>query len=314
MDTAKLLRLKFSDLALEIEGSRLVPAIKQLERELKRKGLKFKPYYWISREWFCADGHPGIAIPFYLFDPNLMKLHKQQGQKIEGKNHDDLMRYLRHECGHAIDNAYQLRGLKKRQEIFGPSKTRYPKSYRPQLYSKKYVTNIGDGYAQAHPEEDWAETFAIWLNPKSHWRKKYQNPVVKEKLIYIDELMKSLKHEEPKCRNTIRVEPLEKISQTLKTFYQHRASRNLFKNWKSTKASKKDIPLSTFLKANKSKILKRMNPSGNYKKYQCELLFKHAVLVSKQQKLTTYSNKQMLTKIEHMLSKYLKRDEYRIEM
>src|SRR5256885_16453644 len=80
-------------------------------------------------------------------------------------------RILRHEAGHALDNAYRLRRRKRWRAVFGPASLPYPARYRARPGSRRYVHHLGEWYAQAHPSEDFAETFAVWLTPKSGWRK-----------------------------------------------------------------------------------------------------------------------------------------------
>ncbi|RME14480.1 MAG: hypothetical protein D6797_08750 [Bdellovibrio sp.] len=192
--------------------------ISKLYKELDRKGISWRPHIWVSDEWFCPDGVPGFALPFYLLDERLKRLERLKGFEVEGHSSRSFMRLLRHETGHAIDNAYKLRRCSLRRELFGPSEKPYPKSYEPVLYSRKYVNYLGDGYAQSHPDEDFAETFAVWLDPQSQWRRKYRSWPVYKKLIYMDKLLKSLK--EPALKNTKKVEPLSQKKITLAQYYQ----------------------------------------------------------------------------------------------
>ena len=113
---------------------------------------------------------PGVAIPFYLAHPRLEQLERAQMLEVEGGTPDWCMKILRHEAGHAIDNAYKLRQRRRRQQVFGPSYMQYPKYYTPKPYSKSFVLHLDSWYAQSHPDEDFAETFAVWLNPDSDWR------------------------------------------------------------------------------------------------------------------------------------------------
>ena len=108
---------------------------------------------------------PGVAIPFYLAHPRLEKLERAQMLEVEGGTPEWCMKILRHEAGHAIDNAYKLRQRRRRQQIFGPSYMQYPDYYTPKPYSKSFVLHLDSWYAQSHPDEDFAETFAVWLQP-----------------------------------------------------------------------------------------------------------------------------------------------------
>ena len=132
---------------------------------------------------------PGIAIPFYLAHPRLARLEREQMLEVEGGTPSWCMRILRHEVGHAIDNAYMLRRRRRRQALFGSSSIEYPEFYTPKPYSRSFVLHIDNWYAQSHPDEDFAETFAVWLNPRSDWRRRYQDWPALKKLEYMDELM-----------------------------------------------------------------------------------------------------------------------------
>ena len=96
---------------------------------------------------------------------------------------------MRHECGHAIQHGYQLQRRREWQRLFGKSSTKYPEAYRPNPASKRYVQHLRRWYAQSHPDEDFAETFAVWLRPRSDWRRRYEGWPALQKLEYVDELM-----------------------------------------------------------------------------------------------------------------------------
>jgi len=163
----QLLSLRFCDLKLTIQGTELQDAIERLYRELSMRGIRFRPHCWLAQEWFSPDGIPGIAIPFYLAHKRLISLERRFMREVEGGNRNWLMRILRHEAGHAIDTAYRLRRLKSWRAAFGPASLPYPDTYRPRPGSRRFVQHLGAWYAQAHPTEDFAETFAVWLTPRS---------------------------------------------------------------------------------------------------------------------------------------------------
>ena len=181
----KLLDLRMCDLRVRIEGSVLEDRIAQLHRELAARKLRFRPFFWLSDEWFTPDRVPGIAIPFYLAHPRLMRLERRQMLEVEGGTRDWCMRILRHETGHALDNAYQLRRRGRRWQLFGRPSKRYPEHYLPKPDSQGYVLHLDSWYAQSHPDEDFAETFAVWLQPRSQWRKRYENWPALSKLEYM---------------------------------------------------------------------------------------------------------------------------------
>jgi len=215
-----LLDLRMCDLGLTIEGTPLEDRISRLYGELEAKGLSFKPNFWLSDEWFTPDVLPGVAIPFYLAYPRLIRLEQKQMFEAEGATEEWCMRILRHETGHAIDNAYRLRRRKRWREVFGPASQPYPTYYRPKPYSKKFVLHLEMWYAQSHPTEDFAETFAVWLKPRSTWRRDYEGWPALRKLEFVDELMGELAHERPKVVSRERIDPIRTIRTTLREHYE----------------------------------------------------------------------------------------------
>jgi hypothetical protein len=180
MSDDEILDLQFRELDLHIEGTELAARIDELYRELEARTLVFRPHFWLSDEWFTPDGIAGVAIPFYLAHPRLAKLELAQMLEVEGGDPASCMRILRHEAGHAIDNAFHLRRRRVRRALFGSSSEPYPESYTPKPYSKNFVLHLDSWYAQSHPDEDFAETFAVWLTPDAEWRQRYHDwPAVK---------------------------------------------------------------------------------------------------------------------------------------
>ena len=222
MSDHQLLDMRFCDLPLKIKGTRLEERIAKLYRELEARGLRFRPHVWLSEEWFTPDGHPGFAIPFYLAHPRLILLERSQMLEVEGGNESECMRILRHEAGHAVDNAYDLHARRDWAERFGSYRTLYPKSYRPQPHSEDYVLNLDAWYAQAHPAEDFAETFAVWLKPGFRWRKQYEGWGALRKLEYVDRLMADLVDVAPVKRTRREVDPLSSLKTTLRDHYRRK--------------------------------------------------------------------------------------------
>jgi len=219
----KLLDLRMSELNLTIEGSVLERRIADLNEELGARGIAFRPHFWLSDEWFTPDGVPGIAIPFYLAHPRLARLEQEQMLEVEGGTPSWCMRILRHEVGHAIDNAYLLRRRRRRRAIFGSSAIEYPEFYTPKPYSRSFVLHIDNWYAQSHPDEDFAETFAVWLNPRSEWRRRYHDWPALKKLEYMDELMREIAAQPPLVDKRRTVDPLHRIRRTLRQHYRRKA-------------------------------------------------------------------------------------------
>jgi len=182
--------------------------------------LRFRPHVWLSTDWFSPDGVPGIALPFYLAHPRLMKLEARQMLEVEGGSESACMRILRHETGHSLDSAYRLHFRKRWREVFGSYSQPYPGYYRPNPNSRKFVVHLEAWYAQAHPAEDFAETFAVWLTPRSHWRQRYRDwPRALRKLEYVDELMREIADQPPRINVRQKVEPISLLSQTLGEYY-----------------------------------------------------------------------------------------------
>ncbi|NQZ20208.1 MAG: putative zinc-binding metallopeptidase [Bdellovibrionales bacterium] len=154
-----------------------------------------------------------------------MKIEKQQIGYVEGTTEKQILKLMRHELGHCIDNAIRLRKNSQRQKVFGSSQKEYPDYYTPKKYAQGYVHYLGDNYAQSHPDEDFAETFAVWLDPKSDWRNRYATKRANVKLEFMDQLMRSLRNKRPQLKNKFRVDPIEKLKITLKEHYQLKRSR-----------------------------------------------------------------------------------------
>lgn len=219
----RLLDLRMCQLGVTIEGSPLEARIGELDKELQERGLSgFRPYFWLSDEWFTPDGVPGVAIPFYLAHPRLEKLERAQMLEVEGGTPEWCMQILRHEAGHAIDNAYRLRLRRRRQQIFGPSYKAYPEYYTPKPYSKSFVLHLDSWYAQSHPDEDFAETFAVWLSPHSDWRVRYVEWPALKKLEFMDALMRELSGKPMTVQTHRRVDPLPSITKTLRVHYERK--------------------------------------------------------------------------------------------
>lgn len=219
----KLLDLRISDLQVTIEGSAIEPRLTQLQAELAARGLEtFQPHFWLSAEWFSPDGVPGVAVPFYLAHPRLERLERAQMLEVEGGTPEWCMKILRHEAGHAIDNAYRLRMRLRRQRVFGPSYMQYPTYYTPKPYSKSYVLHLDSWYAQSHPDEDFAETFAVWLTPDSDWRTRYADWPALKKLLYMDTLMAELAGKPMLVRSRRKIEPIQSLRKTLRAHYERK--------------------------------------------------------------------------------------------
>jgi hypothetical protein len=214
----QLLTMRLCDLGLSIAGTDLEQHIGRVNAELRARGLAL-PHYWLSDEWFTPDGIPGVAIPFYLAHPRLAKLELDQMLEVEGGDPESCLMILRHEAGHAIDNAYELRRRPTRRKLFGNPHTPYPEYYTPKPYSKSFVQHLDHWYAQSHPDEDFAETFAVWLDPASMWSTRYAGWPAKPKLEYMDRLMRELSRTRARVKSTREVDPLRRMRKTLGEHY-----------------------------------------------------------------------------------------------
>jgi len=225
MSDEQLLGLRFCDLKLKIDRTPLARRVRRLYRELDKRHIGFRPHVWLSEEWFSPDGVPGIAVPFYLAHPRLERLERRMMRNVEGGSSESAMSILRHEAGHAIDTAYRLRRRKRWREVFGAASQPYPDSYTARPGSRRYVQHLGDWYAQAHPCEDFAETFAVWLKPNSSWRREYENWPAFNKLALVDELLTSVRQTRAPVRNREVIEPLRENTRTLADHYRRKLAR-----------------------------------------------------------------------------------------
>jgi hypothetical protein len=213
---------KVSELGLRVEGSPVEKYVHQLYHELDRRGFKkFRPVCYLTDEWGCPDQQPVLGIPFYLADPNLRKLESAVDQLEDERQ---IMMYMRHEAGHVFNYAYSLYTTPEWRRLFGPFYRAYRDDYTPVPFSKRFVRHIEGWYAQKHPDEDFAETFAVWLTPRSPWRRQYKGWPAMQKLRYVERVARALADVEP-IVNTGEVDITpEDISDTVAQFYERAAS------------------------------------------------------------------------------------------
>ena len=219
------MRSRISDLDLHIEGSEIEPLVKELYAELDRAGLKFKPPIYLTDEWGCPEGVPIIGVPFYLARPELSRIEAEIAEDLETSA--ESMMYLRHEAGHAFNYAYVLYEDEEWHEIFGPYSRPYIDNFKPNPFSREFVRHIAGWYAQKHPDEDFAETFAVWLDPKSDWRNEYAGSPALAKLEYVDRVAKRIGELPPKIQPRKRDEPVEEMRYTVSDYYAHRRESRL---------------------------------------------------------------------------------------
>jgi hypothetical protein len=214
----EILAKPIRELGLKLEGSPLERFVQQLYRELDRKGLKkFRPLCYLTDEWGCPSGEPVIGIPFYLADPKLARLEKEMNDLEDSRQ---IMMYLRHEAGHAINYAYALYKTPQWKEVFGPFRRPYRDQYRPVPFSRNFVRHMEGWYAQKHPDEDFAETFAVWLTPRSGWRERYKNWPAMQKLRYVDRMAKTVGNVDPVRPQGDTDITVEEMESTVAEFYE----------------------------------------------------------------------------------------------
>ena len=213
----EILNQPIKDLGLKIEGSPLERFVQQLHRELESKKLaKFRPAVYLTDEWGCPSGEPVIGIPFYLAHPALAQLEKETNDLEDTR---EIMMYLRHEAGHAFNYAYKLHRTPEWKQLFGPFRRPYHDNYRPVLFSRNYVRYLPGWYAQKHPDEDFAETFAVWLTPRSAWRKRYKGWGAMAKLLYMDRIARELANTDPLRRRAETDVTVNDMEMTVADFY-----------------------------------------------------------------------------------------------
>lgn len=225
LDDATLLTWRLRDLKVTIEGDALQTRVQRLHDELAAKGLSWRPPCYLATEWLCPDRIPAVGIPFYLAHPRLVRLERSMMLEAEGDTERECMKLLRHETGHAINYAYRLYRRSRWRELFGPiSKSYDPHHYPRRPYSRQYVVHLQDYYAQAHPDEDFAETFAVWLTPASNWKQRYHGRGALRKLEYVNHLMREIAEKPP----TVNAEPrhfhwsVARSRATLETYFKNK--------------------------------------------------------------------------------------------
>jgi hypothetical protein len=166
------------------------------------------------------DGTIAVAIPFYLASAELSDWHEAQSGHLEGRDGPDILRYLRHEMGHVVNYAYQLFRSPEWERLFGPMSTPYREEYRPSPFSRDYVRHLPGWYAQKHPDEDWAETFAVWMTPGLDWRSEYADwPKALAKLEFCDRTIREIAGREPLMTSTERDEDVSELTYSLSDYY-----------------------------------------------------------------------------------------------
>lgn len=219
-----LLKMRFCELPVSLDGTAVERNAHLVWRELQCRDIDVQPSVWLDEEWFNPDGLVGFAIPFYLAHPRLIRLERELMLEAEGVASGECLRILRHETGHAVDEAFQLFRTADYRKVFGSAKLNYPTSYVVSLRSREHVLHLNAWYAQAHPVEDFAETFAVWLRPKQIWRRQYRDWPALHKLEAMDRWMSERKNMRPLIPCDLRVEDISSNQRTLGEHYEEKRS------------------------------------------------------------------------------------------
>lgn len=159
-------------------ASKIGEVLARLRGELVARGISWFPsFYFGDAEFWTADQAVSINVPWYLSTDILWALVNDQEDRMTP---DEVLQVLRHETGHAIGYAYELWKRPEWARAFGDFFAPYRDTFPIDPTSTDYVRHLHDmnsaanaHYAQKHADEDWAETFAVWLDPGSRWREEY---------------------------------------------------------------------------------------------------------------------------------------------
>jgi len=280
-----LLERRISKLGLRLEGTPLEPLIRQLYDELSAHGLVFHPPCHIGDEWFVPIGIPAIFVPFFLVHDRLRALERTMMLEVEGGTKEWFMQLMRHEAAHAYTYAYQLTRKKKWQQTFGQtSREETPDTYRPRPFSRSYVMHLEDWYAQSHPDEDFAETFAVWLTPGLDWRKRYAGWRALQKLEYVDELMRSLAGKAAVHAPEYRAADYDFLNVKLKTYYARK--RKLYEetypdfydaDLRTLFAAPAGLKASSYLRLRRRRLMNSVSEWTNERKFSVNRLLSRLI-------------------------------------
>ena len=218
----RFLATPIRDLGLTITGTPLERVVAEFQRELERVGIRrLKPDFYLSTEWGVPFESISIGIPFYLARPELVDVHARHVGHLEGVGRAELLRYLRHEMGHVVNYAYRLYEQEEWIKLFGSMTQPYLEEYRPEPFSQRFVWHLPGWYAQKHPDEDWSETFAVWMTPGLDWRAAYAHwPEALAKLEYCDRTMAILNDRDPLVTATEHDEDVSSLTASLEDYYR----------------------------------------------------------------------------------------------
>lgn len=227
-DRTALLATRICDLDLGGRPGWLEAQVAALYRDLARAGLAhFRPRVYWGDEWFSPEGLPAIAAPFFLADQRLMRLEARATRgPVEGGTPARCRMLLRHEAGHCFDHAYRITESPAFRRVFGDSSRPYdPDAFVPDRTSRAFVRHLPGFYAQAHPDEDFAETFAVAISPARAARAKAgASREVGRKLRFVEDLIGRLGGLRPLVKDDgSTCYAAARMRSTLARFYERRA-------------------------------------------------------------------------------------------
>ena len=264
---SELLSRKISELSLTIQGTRLEALVNQLYHELANANIAFKPKTYLADEWGCPHRVPVIGIPFYLSDPELSQLEGQL-TGIDAEDEAEVMMYLRHEAGHAFNYAYRLYAKAAWRRLFGQFSRPYTDEYQPVPFSAKFVRHLPGWYAQKHPDDDFAETFAVWLTPGSDWQKQYAATPALSKLRYVDNVVRQYGQKPPIVTGETLDTPVQELTMTLKRWYETGSDANhvglnlhrtLNNDLRRLFPAEQGQPAADIMRANRHQLIREVN-------------------------------------------------------
>lgn len=298
MDDAELLKIRICDLGLSVNDFEQKPALERFKEELRAKKVPFMPRFYFGDEWFSPEGSVAISIPFYLAHPRLIQLERAQMLEVEGEDEAHFLKLLRHEAGHCFDHGFRLEKRAEWKKLFGsPEKDYDPDTYRPRPYSRAYVHHLDNWYAQAHPVEDFAETFAVWMTPGRPWREIYAAwPQALKKLNYVESAVRRLSGTQPLSDVMALPSQASRLRSTLGKYYERRRRENpdtypefhdpdlrtVFTDSsavvsKTSSAAVTKASASNFLKKNRKPLVDSVSYWSGEKKFTVNLLVKRLI-------------------------------------
>ncbi len=220
--SADILSKRICDFDLRIEGRPFERVLDRFRAELTERGItRLTPRFYLTDEWGVPEGTVAIGIPFYLADEQFVDLQRRRVGLVEGEGEEDVLRYLRHEMGHVVNYAYRLYVAEEWTSLFGSMSRPYVEDYKVKPFSADFVRHLPGGYAQKHPDEDWAETFAVWMTPGLDWRALYaDSPGALAKLEFCEKTALDLRDRDPEIVNTQIDYDTKEIELTLQEYFE----------------------------------------------------------------------------------------------